>query len=554
MADDQATLPQDEVRSGNGREFIARHGSWVLLSIIALAAAAIRWRTLGVPFERDEGEFAYAGSLILQGIPPFKLVYNMKMPGIYFAYAIVMALWGQTIWGVHLGLLIVNAGAVVCVFLLGRRLVDDTTGLAAAAAYAVLSMSRDVLGLFAHATQFLVLPMLAGFLLLFGALEKGSSRRAFWSGLLFGIAFMVKQHAAFFILFAGLYMLWRLTVRIRPGLWRGAAFCGLFSCGVFLPFAATCLGLWAAGVFPRFWFWTFDYARSYVSEVPLRMAPRVLETMLPAIVKNTWPIWFVGIAGLVAAGLWKRTRSASPFLYGFTAASALAVCPGFYFRRHYFVVLLPAVALGVGVALSGLSEIATRLWDRRVLGHACAAIAVVALAGHALYRQRLVLFELPLNQVSRVIYPGEPFPEAVAIGRYISAHSEPSDRVAVIGSEPEIYFYAHRHSATGFVYVYPLMEDQPYAEGMQKQLIREVERARPKFVVFVNVLYSWMVNPKAPRLLGQWLPRFLHGHYGIVMRKEIWLSRSVQYWKRSRGFITVFERKGSATWVPSGRP
>ena len=42
---------------------------------------AIRIRLLGIPLERDEGEYAYAGQLMLQGIPPYKLAYNMKFPG-----------------------------------------------------------------------------------------------------------------------------------------------------------------------------------------------------------------------------------------------------------------------------------------------------------------------------------------------------------------------------------------------------------------------------------------------------------------------------------------
>src|ERR1700678_1899658 len=41
----------------------------------------VRWRLLGMPLERDEGEYAYAGQLFLQGIPPYQLAWNMKFPG-----------------------------------------------------------------------------------------------------------------------------------------------------------------------------------------------------------------------------------------------------------------------------------------------------------------------------------------------------------------------------------------------------------------------------------------------------------------------------------------
>ena len=43
--------------------------------------AAVRLRLLNLPLERDEGEYACAGQLMLQGIPPYEFAYNMKFPG-----------------------------------------------------------------------------------------------------------------------------------------------------------------------------------------------------------------------------------------------------------------------------------------------------------------------------------------------------------------------------------------------------------------------------------------------------------------------------------------
>ena len=63
--------------------------SWVLLAIVVLLAVAVRIHLLGIPLERDEGEYAYGGQLMLHGIPPYKLIYSMKFPGIYAAYAVM---------------------------------------------------------------------------------------------------------------------------------------------------------------------------------------------------------------------------------------------------------------------------------------------------------------------------------------------------------------------------------------------------------------------------------------------------------------------------------
>src|SRR4030095_10016091 len=96
----------------------------------------------------------------------YKLAYNMKFPGTYAAYAVVMSIFGQTISGIHLGLLLVNAATVTLVFFLGLRLIGDTAGFVAAASYTLLSVSPTVLGFAAHATHFVMLPVLGGVLLL----------------------------------------------------------------------------------------------------------------------------------------------------------------------------------------------------------------------------------------------------------------------------------------------------------------------------------------------------------------------------------------------------
>ena len=181
---------------------------WILLAVVIAVVVFIRIHLLAIPLERDEGEYAYAGQLMLQGIPPYRLAYNMKFPGVYAAYALIMWIFGQTSIGIHLGLLIVNIASTVVVFLIARRLIGLIAGIAAAASYTILSASPSVLGLAAHATHFVMLPILLGALVL---LKPGLTKKkmVFVSGILFGAGLLMKQPAIFFICFGATYLLFR---------------------------------------------------------------------------------------------------------------------------------------------------------------------------------------------------------------------------------------------------------------------------------------------------------------------------------------------------------
>src|SRR4030095_9768169 len=256
-------------------EKLVQFAWWALATIVFTLVVAIRIRLLGIPLERDEGEYAYAGQLMLQGIPPYKLAYNMKFPGTYAAYALIMSIFGQTISGIQLGLLLINVATGALVFFLGRRLINETAGLVAAASYALLSISPTVLGFAAHATHFVMVPVLGGMLLLLDQRAEARFGRLFVSGLLFGLAVVMKQPGIFFALFAVVYLMMKEIRReLREKEWFVRTL--VFSGGVILPFATTCLLMFCAGVFREFWFWTVDYAQQYGSLVRVGGVPQFL--------------------------------------------------------------------------------------------------------------------------------------------------------------------------------------------------------------------------------------------------------------------------------------
>jgi len=426
--------------------------AWWAVGVIVLGVTvAIRIRLLGIPLERDEGEYAYAGQLMLQGIPPYKLAYNMKFPGTYAVYAVIMSIFGQTITGIHLGLLLVNAATIALIFLLGRRLMNSTAGIAAATTFAVLSMSPSVLGLAAHATNFAMVFVLGGTLLILklSQSERHSFERIFASGLLFSIGGLMKQPALLFIPFGAIYLLWDDVHRrfiLKRILLRNL----IFWIAAIVPLAITCVILWYAGVFDKLWFWTVRYAAQYgtflIGEIysgkwPLYRAMQVSGRSITEAIGMDWGLWALAGLGLIV-GLWKRrSRSSTTFLLGFLVFSALAVCQGFYFRPHYFIMILPAVSLLVGVAISNLFDLLT---SRMIVVRFAPLFLLGVTLSLPIFWEKKFFFVVSPVEASRMIYLDNPFAESVKIADYLREHTsrmielrywDPNRRVISIRSD-----------------------------------------------------------------------------------------------------------------------
>jgi hypothetical protein len=541
---------QDDVTS-TSRSVRWRYLPWLLVALVILFQAFVRFRLREFPLERDEGEYAYAGQLILQGIPPYKLAYNMKLPGTYAAYAVIMALFGETTQGIHLGLLLVNGISIVLVFLLGRWLFDTTVGVVSAACYGVLSLSEVFLGLAAHATHFVVLPMLIGMLCLLSAMSTGRSAAYFGSGLLFGLAFLMKQQGAFFGLFGGAWIIWE-ELKQYPRVWtRMIKHVSWFGAGCALPFVLVCVVLLMSGVFGTFWFWTFLYAREYVSEMPFSEGKMFLWEMIKYSSGPFWTIGALAVAGLILLW-WRRLEpSRTVFVTAFLLFSFLTVCPGFYFREHYFITLLPAVALLAGVGVSYSQQRLDRMALSGALLYLPGALAFMAVL-YPIWWERATFFTMTPVQASREVYAMNPFPESLEVARYIRANSATDARVAVIGSEPQIYFYSRRHSATGFIYAYGLVEEHRFARQVQNQMIHEIELVKPEFFVIENVPTAWAYAPNAPRDIFTWTDDYTYANYDLVGIVDLlspakteyhWDQAAVGVMPRSQVNVLVFKRK-----------
>lgn len=497
-----------------------RRWDYFFLGFILLFVTVVRIRLLGFPLERDEGEYAYMGQLMLQGIPPYQLAYNMKLPGIYALYAIFEALFGQTASGIHAGLLCANLTAIILLFLLCKKLFSSTAAIVAGATYAALSLSYSVLGFAAHATQFIVPCVLGGFLLLLHALEQPRVILFFLSGILLGLSVLVKQSAAPFCIWG--------VVAIALSPWsaqttnkRKLLFASLLTAGVLTPIAMTFFTLYSVGVFEKFWFWNFTYLKTYASQISIGAGLVIFKDNFLEVIGDYSILWITSFLGLGVICLSSKMREKKWLLLSFTFFSFLSICPGLYFRSHYFVTLLPATALAVGAFFDFIHK---KWIPRKNL--VLILFFAVLLAGLSAQKDYLFL-ESPMK-LSRIIYGGNPFPESPKIAKILQAMTRPNETIAILGSEPQIFYYSNRRSATGYIYMYALMENQVYSLDMQKEMVREIESANPRFIVFVTSQTSWLLSSAADSYLFDWWNHLIREErYQVIGVADIFSDQTI---------------------------
>jgi Dolichyl-phosphate-mannose-protein mannosyltransferase len=518
---------------------------WIVIAIVSI----IRYRLISVPLERDEGEYAYIGSLFLHGVAPFKGAYSMKLPGTPFMYAILMFIFGHTNSGIHLGMIFINAATMYLLYCAFKKIFNPFLGLSTAAIYGFMSIGLVFDGFAAHATYFICFYSSIGLLLLANYMKTEKLLKLFLFGLMLGMAFLMKQQAVFLILFGAIFLFIYLKTEMKQSYPEIIKKLFIFGSGVIIPYVLVFLIIVVTGQFPMFWLWTVKYASQYEAIKSLSFISSYFKVSFAPI----WDFynfqWVLALAGVCILYWAPYTRLQKIFAIGYFIASTCALCSGFYFRQHYFIVILPAIGLLLGIFI----EYAIKKANIKSLNASIIVLSVMVLI--TVYMNRTYFFSYSAKTVCNIAYWGNPFNEAPEIAKVIKENTNDTDKIAVLGSEPEIYFYADRRAATGYLYMYPLVDIQPFNVIMQEQMIKEIEETKPAFIVFFNVGYSWTPVAGAPRKILEWGNTYTHANYSPIGFVDFYKDRGWQFFwgndmqnhsNNAESFVIVFKKNPAA--------
>jgi hypothetical protein len=113
------------------------------------------------------------------------------------------------------------------------------------------------------------------------------------------------------------------------------------------------------------------------------------------------------------------------------------------------------------------------------------------------------------------VYGPSPFLAAEEVGEYIRETTKPSERILIIGSEPEILFYSRRRSATRYTIFYPLTGPFQNSELMIEELFNEIKANHPMKIILVYCPTSFITGGKSTEQVKKIFSRI-----GLILKRS----------------------------------
>ncbi|HEY9382707.1 MAG TPA: glycosyltransferase family 39 protein [Gemmatimonadales bacterium] len=429
-------MPLSEVEPGPGGSLPelppSRLRAWALWLVLLTAVSRLPLLVHPRAVD-DERVYSVVAHEMLDGGKPYRDAIERKPPALFWTYAAIYRVVGKYNWaGLHLAALLWVLLTMAGLYAIGRALFGATAGLIAALLYGVYQPWWPGQTLALNGEVLMNLPLAWGAFL---TLRRSASRtrpELLAAGVLFALAFLLKQPAAIAAVPFGVYLLlpaYRKSRGLRPR--EALLHASLLTLGFFATLGGVLLVLRAQGILAEALYWTIgDHSDPYFN---LGNA-------------TGYSLAFIAIcAPLLIAGARavRQTRSSAPAAWSgkraellalvlWLAVSAVGVAAGGRFYPHYYIQLIPPLALLAAPGLAGFDRMPRR---RELLG----AVAVTALALTVIHPLRL--------QRNR---------NAESLGEFLQANSTPQDRIFVWGQAADLYLEARRRPASRYITSFPL--------------------------------------------------------------------------------------------------
>ena len=520
----------------------------VIIGLIYMIFAAAPYTEFAL--DRDEGTYINMGEKLLEGGDMYVDAYGMKPPASFYSYALINAFFGYSGSGLRWSLIVANTLAALFLFLFMRRWKGDLAGCIAALAYSIFAFNPFIFGFAALIEHYQNLIVIAALALMHWAIAKEKWTWVGVAGFLMTYNVLFKQNVIFFYAAIFIALAWYFLLETEKRNWRPIinfiAGSAVASIVVFIP-------LFIQGTFDDWWYWNLVYSREYTTGIPWSQGKSFLKSFMRFVTGfNEW-MWYAGILGIIIALFFTKGIARRLALGLGLLATVVTIFPGLRFYPHYWSYFSPVLAIGCGWLFYALADQAGKK-IKSPLPEIIALVLFLGGVGYVISENKDFFSDPKEMYVNRRMYGDNPFTESRILGEYLQKQMRDTDKLLVVGSEPQVYTFVGQTNLVPSMFYTPLVVPHERRDAMVDATIAKIEATPPEYAYFSNHPFSWGMTPDADPKIYNYISSMLQRDYQVVgiadilgggqSPKIILGDQATGYQIQSQKWVAIYKRKG----------
>ena len=411
---------------------------WLLLLI--LSAVILRSPAFFNPIiDEDEAFYATAARVVNDGGLLYRDAVDLKPPLLFYFYAFGFSIFGddlRILHGVTAAWMLATAAVIGGIATQLSKKWE--AAYLAALLYVLFTPTFVPQALSTNGEILMNLPLAISAFLFLQSERDRSGAPLVLSGFFCGLAFLFKYQSGVLLAVMVGYILVAKSWLTRRWPDKPACKQSLFVTGGFVGVLILLYGIFRyLGNWEDFYFWGWKYNFIFMKDFTAEYFFKRFFAHTPRFLLIWLSLWIFTFVAIKKAFRRPREMPASyHFAILWLAGSALAVCAGGKFFGHYFIQLLPPLAVLAGASIADWWPVCDMKWKRLIV---LAGIVIPPI---------IYLWVNWQEEQKRMQRENQYFQSIAAEVRKLSAED---DKIFVWGRMPELYYFSRRLPATRFI-------------------------------------------------------------------------------------------------------
>jgi hypothetical protein len=472
--------------------------------LIVQAGYSLQWR-----IAHDEAPLLYEAFLMrTEGLIPYRDLFDFQMPGSFIAYSVLGLLSGFDDFRLRILDLLILSALLVITFLAMRRF-GKTSAFAAAILFGLKYMQGGPSMSLQREYLLLIFIALAVYI---SMLDELTPKHRLTLGLLFGLAAVIKPHAAIGLIPILLFDISDMVQRLKLTLPNAATTSILTAAaGFVIPVFAMVAWLGVTGALTPFITIALNYWPLY-SQVNGQMEVTAGAARMSLLLNQTLclgghALWLIPAAIGVYLNQNKKTYllASLALCYAIYPAFSGQFFPYHYIPFIYFIILLASQALNVERSTLNVKPF---------ILHLSSFIIVSALV----FPSQTFIRQIQGKSISTST------DRAMEIANFLDRKLKAGDTVQPLdwtGGTLLAMLETHARIATPYVFDFYFYHhvSNPYIQSLRADFMNDLQTANPRFIVEVTAIDKpWVTGPDTSREFPE-LRAFLDANYSVTIHK-----------------------------------